>query len=157
MFVRVIWWKYNELLCCIIPTSPSKGVVNCYLNFLVLICMSPTYLLNIYVTRSLYFDCAGHLVEIACWYTLLCHIIPTPPSKGAENKFIHTCIIIKYTAYRHIITNEILDLSGYQQNVTTVSLQPLTLLYLPALHMRLFRSIVCPEPLEWRWSGVTTG
>ena len=27
-----------------IPTTPSKGVVNCYLNFLLLICMSIAFI-----------------------------------------------------------------------------------------------------------------
>ena len=50
-------------------------------------------------------------------------MIPTLLSKGVENKRIHTCVIINYTAYRYLRTNKILDLSGYQQKFTMVILQ----------------------------------
>ena len=45
--------------------------------------MRIAYLLSLYVTRSQFF-CAGHLVEIAYWYELLCHIIPTLPNEQAS-------------------------------------------------------------------------
>ena len=75
---------------------------------------------------------------------------------GLKNKPINTCIIIKYTAYRYLRTNEIIALSGYQQQFTMVSFQLLTLLALIDMYRRLSRSIACTEPFNWRCYGVVT-
>ena len=48
-------------------------------------------------------------------------------------------------------------LSQLIKKKSMVRLQPLTVLALPALYTRIYRSIICPEPLNWRCSGVTTG
>ena len=58
---EIAYW-YESILH-IVTTPPYKGVVNCYLIFLWMICTCIAYLLNIYVTRSWYFVCAGHLAE----------------------------------------------------------------------------------------------
>ena len=60
---------------------------NIYLNFLLLICIYMKYLWNLLVTRSWYIVCAFFL-EIAFWYDLLFHIIPTP----AFNKIVNLCL-----------------------------------------------------------------
>ena len=70
------------------------GFFNCYLNFLLLICMRITYSLNIYVTRFWYFICAGNFSEIDYWNELLCHIISTLTYKGFVNCYLKCILLI---------------------------------------------------------------